>query len=81
LISQPAKKVEAAFKIAAQLDKFDPKSKDVKNFNDELSMQIGQLLKTSNGSANEASVLKQIEFVTKQMEKNKVKANDSTNAL
>jgi len=32
--------VDEAFIIAKQLDKFDPNSKAIKNFNDELKMQV-----------------------------------------
>lgn len=63
--------VDEAFIIAKQLDKFDPNSKAIKNFNDELKMQVEQLRKVI-GTNKQETVVNQINFVRNQMLKNGV---------
>jgi hypothetical protein len=66
--------VEQAFEVAASITKFDPKSKCVDNFNDELRVLVSQ---QRHGQDKQS----EMNFVLKQMKQNGVKPNDVTNAL
>jgi len=70
-------KLEKAAKIAKRLHKFDPKSTEVSNYNEELRMQVSML----GDSKNKKTVEKQIEYVLERMEANKVSPDMTTHSI
>lgn len=66
-----------------RLDEFNPQSKDVKNYNDELRLHVSLLTqhKTMTRSRRIAQAAHQIKFVLDQMESNGVKADIATHSL
>ena len=60
--------------VIDRLEKFDPNSSRIQNYNDELKLQI-ELLSSKDTKKNQATIDSQFTFILSQMEVNGVKAN------
>ena len=60
--------------VIDRLEKFDPNSSRIQNYNDELKLQI-ELLSSKDTKKNQATTDSQFTFILSQMEANGVKAN------
>jgi hypothetical protein len=74
-------KTNKALEILQRLDEFNPNSKDVKNYNDELRLHVSLLQTQKNRNRNTAKTADQFKFVLNQMESNEVKADITTHSL
>ena len=74
-----SQKVDAAAAIAKRINKFDPTSRNISNYNEELQMQH-QTLKSEAEKTDKTLNLEQVKFITSQMKINNVKPDVETHA-
>ena len=83
--TEPAQKLDQttakALEILQRLDEFNPQSKDVKNYNDELRLQVSLLQAQKTRGRAPAKAGEQIRYVLDQMERNGVEADITTHSV
>ena len=73
---------EEVFSVIKRLEKFDPNSDNIDNFNAELNLQLQFLRKESlKENPNFKEIDAQINYVVDRIKANQVKPNDQTFAL